>query len=283
MSSYIGVIFTTLISVNAIFNDVVMKKSTMIFFSTLETTALRAFFSLITMSIYLLITRYKVNMKNIFKPFHLIRNVVTLGALVIVIYALTFMQINQVDLITYTIPIFNSIISSIFFKEPFSIMSFVLASICIAVCCKTSILTTSLMLFASSFLFAFAEVWIKNVMARKCEWQEMVISMSITSSIVLSYFLFRVLPRVTLYNIPFLIALGIGDWSIQYVILRATTSSNFRFLTPLRYLSIIFSVFADRIFFGYCKPNYINMATILGASLISILHSNRKKNNHNTH
>ena len=259
-----------MISLNAVINDIIMKSFIMdTAFSPMAVNGFRIFFSFVFSVIIGLSTNGSKVFHNILAPRHLMRNFITIAAIGCVIKGLSQCAITQVDIITYMIPAFISLIATIFFGEKFNRVNFLLISICIVIFLSRSGVSKTFPLILSGFLFALAEVWIRHKMNRDT-LSEMLISLGFTGSILLSYFFVPKLFVINLKQFFMAILMGLGDISILGLItLRSRIGSSNDFL-PLRYTSVIFSIIADKLFFTSRNIDYLTIFSIITASLISI-------------
>jgi len=273
---WLGSALLVAISFNAVLNDIVMKTLAIGGMEPLAINGLRIFFSCILALI--ISTHYhgiKV-FKNIFHWHHWVRNLVTIGALWAVIKSLSVCQIAQVDLITYLIPAFISVIAALFFHEKFNGLNFILVLVCIGTFLYRKGLFYAIPLIISAFLFGFAEVWIKHKMAPYKFWS-MVVSLGLMGSILLSYYFVPVLMTMNWYQWILSLAMGIGDITILGLITwKSKVGSSHDFL-PLRYSSVLFAILADKLIFKVVNFDWIMVAVVIGTSLISLGASAKRK------
>jgi hypothetical protein len=274
-----GAILLVMISLNAVINDIIMKSFILdTSFSPMAVNGFRIFFSFIFSLIIGLYYHGPKVFHNILAPRHLIRNFITIAAIGCVIMGLSQCAITQVDIITYMIPAFISLIATIFFGETFNKVNFILVGICISMFLARAGVSKTFPLILSGFLFALAEVWIRHKMHRDT-LSEMLVSLGLTGSILLSYFF---IPKLFLLNIKQLIMailMGLGDIGILALItLRSKIGTSNDFL-PLRYTSVIFSIIADKLFFSAKNIDYFSVVTIICASLLSIIYERFNKKN----
>ena len=257
------------ISFNAVINDIIMKTLLIGGFSPFAVNGLRIFFS----CLMAMVIGYNTQGIKIFDGWygkdHMIRNITTIIALLMVIYGLKYCQIAQVDLITYLIPAVISLISTIFFQESFNKINFILVIICVITFVLRKGLFNTLPLIISATLFGFAEVWIKHKMHKYNLWN-MIVSLGITGSLLLSYWWIPALKLLSPFQWLLSIMMGMGDIGILSLITwKSKIGSSHDFL-PLRYTSIIFAVLADKFVFNILNIDYIMIGIIILTSLASI-------------
>lgn len=258
------------ISINAVLNDVLMKTLLANGFNPLTVNGFRVFFSCLIAIIFGLRSQGTAVFAHVFSFNHFIRNLVTISAILLVIKGLSECNIAQVDLISYLIPAFISLIATFIFKEKFNKINFGLIAVCLSVFIWRKGLGSAWALIISSLLFAFAEVWIRHKMPNEKIWP-MVVSLGITGTILLSYFFIPYLSQLTLFQLFLGVLMGIGDISILTLITYKARIGSSHDCLPLRYSSIGFAVLADKIFFGVNSFDYVFISLIVGCSLISVL------------
>jgi hypothetical protein len=265
------------ISFNAVINDIIMKTLAGEGLNPLAINGLRIFFSCIIGTSIGLYYHGPQVLNKIFELPHWIRNMATIGALWAVIYGLSTANIAQVDLITYLIPGFISLISTLFFKEKFNYINFGLVLICIITFLLRKGFMNTLPLIVSALLFGFAEVWIRHRMDKYNFWT-MVISLGTMGSILLSYFYIPVLLILKKKQLILSILMGVGDISILGLITWKSKIGSSHDYLPLRYTSIIFAIIADKLIFQGSNIDYVMVSVVVGTSILSvILNEQRKK------
>jgi drug/metabolite transporter (DMT)-like permease len=258
------------ISFNAVINDIIMKTLAMEGLNPLAINGLRIFFSCI-IGIVMGLNKMGIKVfKNILDFPHWIRNITTIGALWAVIYGLSKANIAQIDLITYLIPAFISLISTIFFREKFNIINFILVTVCVGTFLLRKGFFNTLPLIISALLFGFAEVWIRHKMHKYNFWT-MIVSLGTMGSLLLSYYFIPVFKLLTGKQWILSFLMGIGDISILGLITWKSKVGSSHDYLPLRYTSIIFALLADKFIFNNISIDYIMVSVVIGSSLISIL------------
>jgi drug/metabolite transporter (DMT)-like permease len=273
---WLGSLLLVAISFNAVINDIIMKTLAMDGMDPLAINGLRIFFSCIIALIISIKQHGKHVFKDIFHWHHWVRNIATIGALWAVIVSLSVCQIAQVDLITYLIPAFISIIAFVFFKEKFNGLNFLLVIGCIGTFLYRKGWFFALPLIVSAILFGFAEVWIKHKMHRYKFWS-MVVSLGITGSLLLSYYFVPVLLTMDYKKWILSGLMGVGDITILGLITwKSKVGSSHDFL-PLRYSSVLFAILADKFIFNGTNFDWIMVSVVIATSLISLWANNFKK------
>lgn len=258
------------ISFNAVINDIIMKTLAMEGINALAINGLRIFFSCLLGTSIGFWHHGSSIFTGIFQWPHWVRNISTIGALWAVIYGLSIANIAQVDLITYLIPGFISLISTLFFKEKFNYVNFGLVLVCIITFGIRKGIINTIPLIISALLFGFAEVWIRHKMHKYNFWS-MVISLGTTGTLLLSYFFLPVLLILNKKQLLLSILMGIGDISILGLITWKSKVGSSHDYLPLRYTSVIFAVLADKLVFHGTNIDYIMIMVVIGTSIFSFI------------
>jgi S-adenosylmethionine uptake transporter len=232
---------------------------------------LRFFFS----SIIVIPLLFKLGFSSIKSPYilwHLIRGGILALALVLWSHGIGLVPIATVTLMSFTIPIFTSLLAVIFLKEKITkasliavTLGFIGSIITLAHEEITFSLTSYLFLFAS-ILFATLDIINKKLLNAG----EKSFPLLFYSNIFSCFFLFLVedfsFTTITSKNLILTACLGLGANFILFCIIKAFSYAKASALAPLRYLELVFSSLVGYFFF----QEALSLQILLGGSLVVI-------------
>jgi len=260
-----AVIFATLTATISVLNDIITK----LIPSTIpieQVTFLRFFFSLITLIPF--ITKQSILSLQYNVRLQILRGVIGALAIGIFIYALHFLPLPEVTVLSFTQILFFMPISAIFLKEKVppqliwaTILGFV--GVLIFFMAPLHIQPAYFLLLFSSLLFAILDMIAKK-MVEKTSFFSMLLYFALITTLAAAPFAWRVWVPMQPSSWITLCVLGAGANLIQITLFRALQSAAANLISPFRYLEIIFSFLAGHFFFH----ESISTQAIMGSVVI---------------
>lgn len=275
MNKIKGAIYIICIGFLSVMNDLI-QKYLFYYFDGITIMGLRCFSSLLISLLFL--RTINISAKKIFNLHNLLRSILSLCAVNMVIHGLKIMPIHQMDMINYLIPIMTGVLSWFFFKEKININNWILGiiSFVILIIFNNNI-SGNYIIMGATLLYAVSELWIKyflpnhNILEITLPLNIMGVCGFLWKSSIIN--IFHLLNHWTL---PLILLLGLGDLGIQYCICRSYKYLSMSSFIPLKYMSIIFAVCVDKIFFKG-SINYLLVSLICSLSIINVIIELSKK------
>lgn len=269
MSLFLSISWFVLSLLVGVMNDSIIKHLSVDFEIT-QLVFIRCLLSAITLLPIIFYTGVsKLKTKYLFV--HIVRSILLFGAIILWSISLKYIPIMIVTAVGFTMPLYVLILSRFFLKEKFNIPRIIatiigfLGVIYILPLNQPAPYSYSALIFLFVACLCFASLDIIN---KKFISSESILSMMFYSALITTFlgglgtsFSFKM---PSLYDLLLLFLLGGGANLLLYFLLRAFQGADASFLSPFRYMELIFSTFV-----GYCFfKEAISLRILLGGAVI---------------
>ena len=179
----------------------------------------------------------------------ILRSLFTFLAFVLTTTAMQNLNITNISMSYYSIPIFSSILSILLLKEGFNKV-YILEILILSIFIFTNFNITACVMLAGCFCFSMCDILIKTS-------KNTIISEVFYLSILMSFFLSLFCQKNTIIslinktnNLKFLFILITGNILLQILIFVVFQRISFRKLLPLRFLSLLLCNILERRYFS---------------------------------
>lgn len=261
-----GALWANTMSIISVLNDALMCQLGSRL-PVIEVTFFRFFLSTLLVVPFLIFNQHRIVIRH--AAWHGLRILLGGAALWLCCYSVTCMPLSQNTAIMFTEPLFFLPLAAFFLKEKVHAARWIATSV--GFCGLLYLLHPTSDVFSfialvpvvSAILFAFLDIVTKKIVHTESTLS-MLFTFGLGCSVLTLPFVLSVWVMPSLYEVLFLLFLGIGANLIQVCLFLSFRAADASALAPFRYTELIFSVFFGFILFQQVPT----VRVILGASVI---------------